>query len=128
MSRRSRRLCYLGKLIAQPAHGQDVTGILRIRLYLSPDISDVHVRRADLAVEISVPELFHDLLSGVDPPGMGREGPENLELCGGQIDALLANPHLTPQKVDHEAGEHEPLIWSVHAPTPEMGPNSTHHL
>src|SRR5215203_1111076 len=127
-SKWSRRSGYLGELITHPAHGQDVTGILRVCLYLSSDISDVHVRRADLTVELPVPQLFHYLLAAIDPSGMGREEPEDLELCGGQVYTVIAGPDLTAQKIDHEPGEREPLIRSVHAPAPEMGPYAAHHL
>src|SRR5215213_1167679 len=127
-SKWSRRSGYLGELVTHPAHGQDVTGILRIGLHLPSDISDVHVRCADLTIELSVPQLFHYLLAAIDPSGMGREEPEDLELCGGQVYTVIARPDLTAQKIDHEAGEREPLIRSVHAPASEMGPYAAHHL
>src|SRR5215216_7025820 len=127
-SKWSRRSGYLGELVTHPAHGLDVTRILRVGFYLSSDISDVHVRRADLAVELSAPQLFHYLLAAIDPSGMGREEPEDLELCGGQVYTVIADPDLTAQKIDHEPGKREPLIRSVHAPASEMGAYAAHHL
>src|SRR5215210_3200896 len=127
-ARREVRGLQLGELVAHTAHGLDVAGIPGIVLYFLSNISDVHVRRADLTVEISVPELFHNLLSAVPPPRMRREAPEPLELRGGQIDAVLADPDLTAQKIDHEAGEYKPLIRGFHAPTPEVSSYATHHL
>ena len=100
------RLGYLGELVTHPAHGQDVAGILRVGLYLPSDISNVHIRCADLTIELSVPKLFHDLLAAIDPSGMGRERPENLEFCSGQVYTLVAHPNLPTQKIYHETGEH----------------------
>jgi hypothetical protein len=88
----------------------------------------MHIRRADFTIELSVPKLFHDLLAAIDPSGMGGERPENLKLCSGQVHTVIAHPNLPTQKIDHETREHKPLIWSVDAPTPEMGPYAAHHL
>src|SRR5215213_1952663 len=103
-------------------------GGFRVGFYLSSDVSDVHVRRANLTVEFSVPELFHDLLAAIDPAGMGGEQLENLEFCGGQLDALVSHPNLPTQEIDHETGERKLLIRSVDAPTPEVGPHAAHYL
>src|SRR5919112_6417765 len=102
--------------------------MFRVGLYLPSNVSDVHVRSANLAVERSVPKLFHDLLAAIDPSRMGSERLENLEFCSGQVYALVADPNLPTQKIDHEAGEHKSLIWSVDAPTPEVGTHATHYL
>src|SRR5919107_4837022 len=102
--------------------------MFRVSLYLSSDVSDVHIRRANFAVELSVPELFHDLLAAIDPSGMSGERPENLELRSGQLDTLVANPNLSTQKIHHETGEHKLLVWSVDAPAPEVGTHATHDL
>jgi hypothetical protein len=94
------RLGHLGELVTHTAHGQNVTGVFRVGFYLSSDISDVHVRRANLTVELSIPELFHDLLAAIDPAGMSSEPLENLEFCSGQLDTVVANPNLPTQKID----------------------------
>jgi hypothetical protein len=60
----------------------------------------VHVRRANLTVELSFPELFHDLLAAIDPSGMSGERLENLEFCSGQLDTVLPDPNLPTQKID----------------------------
>src|SRR3712207_6641845 len=86
-ARREGRGLHLREFVTHTAHGLDVVGIPRIGFYFSPNISDVHVRCADLTVKISIPKLLHNLLSAVDPPGMGCKETKNLELCSGQIDA-----------------------------------------
>jgi len=60
----------------------------------------VHVRCADFTIELSVPELFHDLLAAKDPSGMGGEPLENLEFCNGQLDTVLPDSNLPTQKID----------------------------
>jgi hypothetical protein len=102
--------------------------MFRVGFYLPSDVSDVHVRCANLTVELSVPKLFHDLLAAIDPSGMSGERLENLEFCSGQVYTLVAHPNLPTQKIYHETGEHKSLIWSVDAPTPEVGPHTTHYL
>src|SRR4029450_7883402 len=51
-----------------------------------------------------------------------------LKLCSGQVDTLVAHPNLPTQKIDHKTREHKLLVWSVDAPTPEVGPHSAHYL
>jgi len=74
--------------------------MFRVGFYLPSDISDVHVRRANLTVEFPVPKLFHDLLPAIDPAGMSGEPLENLEFCSGQLDTVLPDPNLPTQKID----------------------------
>jgi hypothetical protein len=67
--------------------------MFRVGFYLPSDISDVHVRCANLTVELSIPELFHYLLAAIDPSRMSGEQPENLvqhEAFKGVLVSLLA--------------------------------------
>ena len=57
----------VGEAVAGAAHGLDVAGFVGVRLDLLADVLDVDVGRAQLAVEVPVPEVAHDLLAGVDP-------------------------------------------------------------
>jgi deazaflavin-dependent oxidoreductase (nitroreductase family) len=61
----------LRKLVACPAHGLDVTGVLGVWLYLVTDVLDVDIGCPRLAEEVAAPEMGHDLLAGVDPPRLG---------------------------------------------------------
>ena len=85
----------LRESIARTAHGLDVAGVLRIRLYLGAYVLDVDVGCPRLAEEVPVPEVAHDLLSAVDPTGVGGQERQDLELLGGEFDLVSAGENLS---------------------------------
>src|SRR5215218_7489265 len=94
----------LRELVARPACGLDVARVLGVRFYLPADVLEVHVRGADLAVEVTAPEVGHDPLPAIDPPRIGGQERQNLELLGGQLDGPVSHQHLPTQEVYGKAG------------------------
>src|ERR687896_1872523 len=95
----------LGELVAHTAHGQDVAGVLGIRLYLLPYVADLHIRRAGVSRELGAPHGLHELPPAVYPPGVGGEEQEDVELRGREVHGGALSDHLAARRVDRQTRE-----------------------
>src|SRR3712207_7345999 len=100
----------LGELVAHPAHGQDVARVPGVRLYLLAYVADLHVRRAGVPRELGAPHGLHDLSPAVDPPGVGGEEHEDVELCGGEVYRGALGDHLAASQVDSQPRKLQALL------------------
>src|SRR5215216_7753027 len=122
----------LGELVAHPAYGQDVAGVLGIRLYLLPYVADLHIRRAGVPRELGAPHGLHDLSPAVYPPGVGGEVPEDVELRGREVHGGALSDHLATRQVDRQPRKLQALRLSggpgVDAPAPQGRADAAHQL
>jgi hypothetical protein len=75
----------LGELVAYPARGQHVAGVFGLGLYLLAYVPNLHVRCTRVPREVGAPHGCHDLTPAVDPPGVGGEEREDVELRGCEL-------------------------------------------
>src|SRR5918995_3581185 len=95
----------LGELVAHAAHGEHQLGLLRVALDLLAQVGDVDVAGADVARELRLPQLLHDLQPAEHLPGSLREQPQHLELRAGQVHGFAPHRDQVPREVDcHRAG------------------------
>ena len=66
------------------------------------------VAGADVAVELGLPELLHDLVAGEDLAGAAGEQAQQLELGAGQADLLTADPDQVADEVDRDRARFDP--------------------
>src|SRR5215210_8605437 len=104
--------------------------VFGIRLYFLAYALDVYVCGAGVAVEISIPELLHYLLSAVDPSGVGCKKTQNPELSSCEIDLFSTDPDLTARNINHEVAK---LVLDVrrlgiHAATTEVSPHAADYF
>src|SRR5919112_4373209 len=122
----------LGELVAHTAHGQDVAGVLGIRLYLLPYVADLHIRRAGVPRELGAPHCLHDLSPAVYPPGVGGEEPEDVELRGREVHGGALSNHLATRHVDRQPRKLQAFLLrgdpGVDAPAPQGRADAAHQL
>src|SRR5215212_7795645 len=121
------------ELVAGAAHGLDVARVLGVWLYLLTDVLDVHVGRPRLAEELPVPEVAHDLLAAVDPPGVGGQNREHVELFGRQLHRCAFRENLPAKEVHPQTRELQGVLLlgrglRIEAPPPEVRPHAAHQL
>src|SRR5215217_6120898 len=122
----------LSELVAHPAYGQDVARVLGIGLYLLAYVADLHVRRAGVPRELCAPHGLHDLPPAIDPPGMGGEEQEDVELRGRKVHGGALSDHLPAGQVDRQPRELQALLLrggpGVDAPAPQGRADAAHQL
>src|SRR5918994_951355 len=122
----------LGELVAHTAHGQDVAGVLGIRLYLLPYVADLHIRRAGVSRELGAPHGLHELPPAVYPPGVGGEEQEDVELRGREVHRGALSDHLATRQVDRQPRKLQALRLSggpgVDAPAPQGRADAANQL
>src|SRR5215218_8186918 len=91
------------ELVAGAADRLDVAGVFGVRFYLLADVLDVHVGRTRLTKELPVPEVAHDLLAAVNPPRVGGQEREHVELFGRQLDRFAFREDLPAEEVHPQA-------------------------
>src|SRR6185295_17977284 len=74
--------------VPNAAHGEDVLRLLRVGLELLAQVADVDVYGARISVGRVAPHAREQHVARVDPPGIGRERGEDLELDVGRRDRL----------------------------------------
>ena len=95
----------LGQTVAHSAHGDHELRVLRVALDLLAQVRDVDVAGADVAGELRLPELLHDLEPAEDLARVLGQQPQHLELGAGQVDRLAADQDEVAREVDpHVAG------------------------
>src|SRR5918993_4211798 len=127
-----RRALNLGELVAHPAHGQHIAWTLGIGLYLLAYVADLHVRRAGVSRELGAPHGLHDLPPAVDPPGVGGEEQEDVELRGREVHGGALSDHLATRQVDRQPRKLQALRLSggpgVDAPAPQGRADAANQL
>src|ERR687898_2528620 len=88
--------------IADPAHREQVLGLLGIALELLAKVPDVDVDRARIPVGGVAPDVLQQALAAEHPPGGAREHRQDLELDVGEADRLPAKLGGAPVEVDLE--------------------------
>lgn len=74
------------KLIPHSPDGLDVSGLYRIGLQLLAQLPDVEGDGADVPGVGGIPNLVHELLSGVYPAGIGRQGEQQVKFLCCKLD------------------------------------------
>src|SRR6266487_1615008 len=74
------------------AHGGDVAGAVRVVAQLAAEPGDVHVERLGRAPPLAVPDLAHDLFPGDHLPGVVHQHTQQVELLGGELELVFADP------------------------------------
>src|SRR5215467_6925123 len=75
-----------------PAHGGDVARAVRVVAELAAEPGDVHVEGLGRAPPLAVPDLPHDLLPGDHLPGVVHQHTQQVELLGGELKLVVADP------------------------------------
>ena len=83
----ARRILLL-EAVADAAHGEEELGLLRVALELLPQVADVDVDGARVAVLGVAPDVLEQGLAGEHPAGRAGERAEDLELDVGDADLL----------------------------------------
>jgi hypothetical protein len=82
---KARRSVY--ELVPEPAHGQEVIGLMRVAFELAAQALHVHVQRAGVAEVVRPPDLLDQEVPREEPAFAAEEGLEQLELLRRQGDA-----------------------------------------
>src|ERR1700759_3517698 len=77
---------------ADPAHGGDVPGTVRVVAELAAKPGDVHVQRLGRRPPLGVPDLAHDLLPGHHLARVPQQDPPQVELLCGEVELGVAVP------------------------------------
>src|SRR4051794_27330029 len=83
----------VAEAVSDAAHREQVLRLLRIRLDLLPQVADVHVDGARVAVGGIAPDAREQHVAGEDAPGGARQRGEDLELDVGGGDDLAVARH-----------------------------------
>ena len=99
----------LGEGIPDAPHRPDVARLRRVRLDLIADVADVDVDRPLVLFEgvVVVAHQLEQLGAGIDPPGPRGEMAQEVELGGGQADALTGARDAPSLEVDDEVAAPE---------------------
>src|SRR5919198_3416741 len=95
--------------VAHVPHGLDVARAARFRLDLGAQVRDVAVEQTGAALGFVAPDACDELVAGQDPPGLGRQRGQQLELGPGQAHRATLDRHFAGAEVDAQAAEHELL-------------------
>src|SRR3954451_11734121 len=95
----------VAEAVSDAAYREQVLGLLRIRLDLLPQMPDVHVDRARVAVRRVAPDAREQHVAGEDTARRARQRGEDLELdVGGRHDVAVARDgalaRVDPQAAD----------------------------
>ena len=101
-------LVALGELVADAAHGQHQLGVLGVALDLLAQVGDVDVAGADVAAELRLPQLLHDLLAAEDLARVAGQQAQDLELRARQVDGLAAHGDQVAREVDADGAGARP--------------------
>src|SRR3954452_18057272 len=85
----------VAEVVADPTHGEDQLGLLRITLDLLAQVTDVDVDRSRVAVRGVAPESLQQHRAAEDASRRAGEDREDLELDVGQLDGRAAHLHVT---------------------------------
>src|SRR5215217_1712971 len=120
----------LRKPVTCPAHGLNEMRVLGVGLYLPADVLDVYVRSTGLAVEVTAPEVRHDVLPMVHLSRVGGQQRQDLELFEGQLDGPTTGQHLAAYEVYGEPRELQPAfrVPGVQLPPSQVRPHPADEL
>src|SRR6478735_1725863 len=120
VSRRARSDTELGlaERVADEPHRLDQRWSERIELLAQ--VADVRLDDVRVATEVVVPHVVEDLALRQDATRVQHQEPKQLELGPGQLDRLVAAPHLACLLVEREVGEPHRAV-GVTAGAPKHG-------
>src|SRR5579884_2703936 len=96
--------------IAGAPHGQDVARLLRLRLELFPQMADVDVDRAGIAVCAVAPDRAEQLLAVQQPARVAHQRVEQLELGERQAHRAALDLHLALGSIERDRADRQQLI------------------
>src|SRR6185312_7726034 len=99
----------LGDAIADGVYHLDEARAGGIVLELSPDVLDVRVDRALVAVEGDAVHRVEELRPGEDAAGLASHRGQELELGGSQLDRPAGHRRPQPRHVEDELADLDPL-------------------
>src|SRR4051794_7556662 len=88
------------EVVADPAHGEDQLGLLRVLLDLLAQVADVNVDRARIAVGGVAPQALEQHRAAEHAARGARQDREDLELDIGELDLGAAHLDLALAEVD----------------------------